>query len=203
MTEDWPDFGEVDWDDHYPRLLLVAIGKLRRVRWRGQACATAPMALQAEDFVQMAIQEALSGERQYDPSRSLFQNFCQIISSEISNVVSSYENRNVDHADDEKIVDMQDYKRDTPESAAIYNQMVERLLAYLAERDPPARQVAEQIIVYERVKSLELTVELKQPVSEIENIKKRLRRLCAKFRREHEQEPAPKIVTQNAPSGLT
>jgi len=154
------------------------------------------MGLQAEDFVQMAIQKALSGERRYDPTKSLFKNFCQIISSEVSNVVSSYENRNVDHVDDENIIDIHDYKRETPESEAIYAQMVEQLLAYLDQRDPPARHVAEQIILYERVKSIELSVELKQPVSEIENIKKRLRRLCTQF-----QQVPP--VTQNASTGLS
>ena len=31
MTEEWPNFREVDWDDLYPRLLLATEARLRRV----------------------------------------------------------------------------------------------------------------------------------------------------------------------------
>lgn len=187
MTGAWPDFRDLDWEDLYPRLLLATKGRMSRVRWRGQQWATAPMGLLAEDFVQTAIKEAMSGERRYDSSKSLFKNLCHIVSSEISNVVQSYENKNVEHEDD-NIINFVD-NRDSPETAAIYTQMADRFLIYLEARDPPAKQVAEQIILCNLVKSLELSVELRRPVSDIENIKKRLRRLCRKYQQEHEDKP--------------
>src|SRR4051794_19466383 len=78
----WPDFREVDWNDLYPRLLAVARGRMGRLRWRGGRSPTAPMAAQAEDFVQTAIRKAMDGLRSYDPTKSLFINLCQIISSD-------------------------------------------------------------------------------------------------------------------------
>ena len=203
MTEKWPNFKEVDWDDLYPRLLLATQSRLNRVRWRGQHRATAPMGLMARDFVQTAILKAMNGERRHDGSKSLFHNLCQIISSEVSNVVQSYENRHVEHAEDEKIVDIRDY-RDTPEDDACTWQAVHHLLAYLEEQDATAKQVAEQMILHERVSSLELSVELARTVSDIENTKKRLRRLCIKYRQEHEpgSEPAPVRPSSSASSGL-
>jgi DNA-directed RNA polymerase specialized sigma24 family protein len=199
MTGDWPNFRDVDWQDLYPRLLLATEARLSRVRWRGQRWATAPMALSAKDFVQMAILKAMNGGRRYDPSKSLFHNLCQIVSSEVSNIVTSYENRHVDHADDDKIVDIRDY-RDTPEDDVVHKQLIHHLLTYLAERDAPAKQVAEQILLHERVKSPELSAELKRTVSDIENIKKRLRRLCIDYRQKHEQLPASGPVTVSAHS---
>jgi len=59
---DWPDFRRLDWSDLLPRLLLYAEGRIRRLSWpRGR--------LQAQDFVQQAIERALSGERSYDQKK--------------------------------------------------------------------------------------------------------------------------------------
>jgi DNA-directed RNA polymerase specialized sigma24 family protein len=187
MTEGWPDFREVDWDDLYPRLLLATETRLRRVRWRGQYQSTAPMGLLAGDFVQTAILKAMNGARRYDVSKSLFHNLCQIVSSEVSNLVQSYENRNFDYAEHEKVVDIRDY-RDTPEDDAVHKEAVHQLLGYLEERDASAKQVAEQIVLHGRVTSPELSVELKRSISDIENIKKRLRRLCIKYQQEYRQD---------------
>jgi DNA-directed RNA polymerase specialized sigma24 family protein len=194
-------FTDLDWEDLYPRLLLATKGRMSRVRWRGQQWATAPMGLLAEDFVQIAIKEAMSGERRYDSSKSLFKNLYQIVSSEISNVVQSYENKNVEHEDDDNIINFVDY-RDSPETAAIYTQMVDRFLIYLEARDLPAKQVAEQIILCDLVKSLELSVELRRPVSDIENTKKRLRRLCREYQQKHEGKPVlPSAVKKTSDGG--
>src|SRR6266446_6512298 len=62
--DDWPDFGRVDWKDVYPRLLLATVGRLRRSRWR-RACE-----MHATDFVQTAIEKAMSRQRSWDPNRS-------------------------------------------------------------------------------------------------------------------------------------
>jgi DNA-directed RNA polymerase specialized sigma24 family protein len=158
------------------------------------------MGQMAEDFVQTAIKEAMSGERQFDPTRSLFKNLCQIISSEVSNAVQSYENKNVKPETDDNIVLFPD-PRESPEASAVYKQIAERFLAYVETRDPPAKQVAEQIIYSGRGRSLELSVELRLPVSDIENIKKRLRRLCADFQQVHEGVPALQSATKKPSVG--
>jgi DNA-directed RNA polymerase specialized sigma24 family protein len=140
----------------------------------------APVALLTEDFIQSALQKAMSGERGYDPTKTLFNNLCQIISSEISNAVNSYEYRNAHNPDDDKIINIQDF-RPSPEDSAIYDQTLADFLSYLESRDPLAKMAAEQILLYGITKSIELSVEMKLPVSDIENIKKRLRRLAAKY----------------------
>jgi hypothetical protein len=159
------------------------------------------MGLSSKDFVQTAVLKAINGERRYDLGKSLFHNLCQIISSEVSNVVQSYENRHVEHADDATVVDIRDY-RDSPEEEVVHKQAARHLFAYLEQRDAAAKQVAEQIILYERAGSLELSVELKRTVSDIENIKKRLRRLCIKYRQEHEPASAPASLSSGSSSGL-
>jgi hypothetical protein len=66
MDDGWPDLTRVDWPDEYPRLLLMAEGRIRRLAWpRGKP--------QARDFVQRAILKALSGQRTYNSKKTLFE----------------------------------------------------------------------------------------------------------------------------------
>lgn len=181
MQREWPNFHDVDWEDLYPRLLLATKGRMNRLSWRGHKANSAPMGLQAHDFIQAAIDKALSGKRSYDHTRSLFENFMQVISSDISNAVLSYDNQFVGRADD-KIVDIMDY-RDGPEADAIYEQRVRKLFLFLGDRDLEAKRVAEQIVIFGRSSSIDLSVELQCSVKDIDNIKKRLGRLCGEFQR--------------------
>ena len=174
--DDWPDFGRVNWKDVYPRLLLATVGRLRRSRGR-RACE-----MHAADFVQTAIEKAMSRQRSWDPNRSLFQNLWQVVSSEVSHAAVSYENRNFDPVD-ETIVQISDC-RENPEDTAIYRSDLDHLLDYLSGHDAEAADVANLILNVGITKSMELSVQLKRPVYEIENIKKRLRRHCQKYQQE-------------------
>lgn len=181
--DDWPDFRRVDWKDVYPRLLLATVGRLRRSRWH-RACE-----MHATDFVQTAIEKAMSRQRCWDPNRSLFQNLWQVVSSEVSHAAVSYENKNLNPVD-ETVVQTSDY-RENPEDTAIYRSRVEHLLNYLRSHDTDAASIANLILNVGITKSIELSVQLKRPVHEIENIKKRLRRHCQKYQQEQE----PKTLT--------
>jgi hypothetical protein len=174
--DDWPDFRRVDWKDVYPRLLLATVGRLRRSRWRRAG------EMHATDFVQTAIEKAMSRQRSWDPNRSLFQNLWQVVSSEVSHAAVSYENRNFDSVD-EAIVQISD-RRENPENTAIYRSELDHLLHYLSGHDAEAADVANLILNVGITKSIELSVQLKRPVHEIENIKKRLRRHCQKYQQE-------------------
>jgi hypothetical protein len=178
--DDWPDFGRVDWKDVYPRLLLATVERLRRLRWH-RACE-----LHATDFVQTAIEKAMSRQRSWDPNRSLFQNLWQIISSEVSHAAVSYENKNLNHLDETvaRIIDC----RGNPEDTTTYRSEVDRLLNYLRSDDADAANIANLILNAGITKSIELSAELKRPVREIENIKKRLRRHCQRYEQEQEAE---------------
>jgi DNA-directed RNA polymerase specialized sigma24 family protein len=175
--DDWPDFKSVvDLPDHYKRLLLAAQGRLRRSWWGGASQK------QAADFVHDAFQKAMSGQRNWDRTRSLYQNLWQIVSSEISHAAESYENKNSDHID-ETVVQIKDY-RDTPEETTIKKTQVEHILTYLRSRDVEAAAVGELILKKGVTQSLEIGVQLERTTREIDNIKKRLRRLCNAYQEE-------------------
>src|SRR4051812_27338404 len=67
--DDWPDFKSIaDLEEHYKRLLLAAQGRLKRSWWGKESQK------QAADFVHDAFQKAMSGQRNWDRTRSLYQN---------------------------------------------------------------------------------------------------------------------------------
>jgi hypothetical protein len=171
--DDWPDFGRVDWKDVYPRLLLATVERLRRSRWH-RACE-----MHATDFVQTAIEKAMSRQRNWDPNRSLFQNLWQVVSSEVSHAVVSYENKNLDHIDKTatEIIDC----RENPEDATSHRSEVDHLLNHLRSQDADSASIAALMLNAGITKSIELSAQLKRPVHEIENIKKRLRRHCQRY----------------------
>jgi len=166
--DDWPDFRNVNWPDLYPRLLLYAVGRLRRLLWS----RARP---QCQDFVQRAIEKALSKERSYDRRKTLFQNLCQIISSDISHEVLSYENKHTVPQDD-TVINLIDYKQN-PEETTRYGEISRDLLCYLGSRDTLAKKIADLMINSDITKSTELSVTLGLSVRQVENAKKRLRRL--------------------------
>jgi RNA polymerase sigma factor (sigma-70 family) len=179
-TKSWPDFREVDWNDLYPRLLLFGVGKMRPLLWRGQRNGVPPGAMSAQDLVHTAITKALSGERSYNPEQSLFINLCQVISSELSNVVRSSENRKVKMGDEENIINLIDF-RDTPEEASIRDDTEDKFREFLRERDSTAAKMADRMILEGETSSLELAQALSMSQRDVENVKKRLRRLTLQY----------------------
>jgi hypothetical protein len=182
--DDWPDFRRVNWKDVYPRLLLATVARLRRSRWRREC------EMHATDFVQTAIEKATSRQRSWNPNLSLFQNLWQVVSSEVSHAAVSYENKNLDPVD-ETTVQISDC-RQNPEETAIYRSQVDHLLSYLHFHDAEAARIANLVLNAGITKSRDLSIQLKRPVHEIENIKKRLRRHCQKY--QQEQEPPSSLV---------
>jgi len=138
QMDDWPDLSRVDWFDLYPRLLLNAKGRIRRLWWPRDKP-------QAQDFVQRAILKALSGDRTYDRKKTLLENLCQIISSEISHETQSYDTKNVT-SEDETIVNTQDYRGESPEDTTYYLEMVPRYLDFLGSHDRVARDIADLML---------------------------------------------------------
>jgi hypothetical protein len=57
------DWTQIDWNDLYPRLLLVADGKLNRLIWRGTRFGLIPGGQTSHDFVQAAIEKTKRGIR--------------------------------------------------------------------------------------------------------------------------------------------
>jgi hypothetical protein len=106
------DWNEVDWDDLYPRVIVVAANKLRRLSWRGKRFGPVPGGKTAEDFVHDAIAKTLGGQREWKGEQhcSLFKHLVGIISSEISHLVTSPENRRTLQAD-ENVIQIADHRQ--------------------------------------------------------------------------------------------
>jgi hypothetical protein len=159
--------------------------------WFGVKNGTAPMGLVAEDFVLRAISKSISGERTFNPSLTMLKNLCQVMSGDISNVANWNENSSVVRADD-KVVDINDYRdnRENPEENIIKKRMIEHFLCHLKARDAECASVAEQILLGPAGTSIELSISLGRSVSDVENIKKRLRRFCQDYNEQHIEQPA-------------
>jgi hypothetical protein len=76
---------------------------------------------------------------------------------------------------------MVDYRQQSAEETAHYSQLARHFLDYLGSHDAAARMVADLMINSGITKSDEIAVHRGLSVSEIENIKKRLRRLTENY----------------------
>ena len=130
--------------------------------------------------MQRAILKALSGERTYDCKKTLFENLCQIISSEISHEIESYDTRNVG-SEGGAVVNIEDYRGESQEDTTYYREMVNRYLDFLGLHDVVAKDIADLMINQYLSTSRELAIQRGLSVREVENGKKRLRRLTLIF----------------------
>ena len=88
------DWRAQNWEDLIPRLLLLAISRLRRMSWHGERRGAPPGAAEAEDFVNDAVSKTIAGIRIWNPTAcSLFQHLAGVIVSDISHAAQSAENR--------------------------------------------------------------------------------------------------------------
>ena len=178
--EEWPDFSGVNWGDLYQKLLLFAVRRVRRYSWPRDKP-------QPQEFVQRAILKALSRERIWDCKKNLFENLCQIISNLIYHERNSYDNKNVRNvaSDDEAVVNISDCR--TPEDIAYEKELERKLLEYLASYDRVACKIG--VLMLRGVKKSEsIAIQLGLSVREIENGKKRLRRLAQNYLNKIEEE---------------
>ena len=174
-----PDFGRFPWDDLYPRLLLAALGRLGPTIWRGERRGQIPGGRTAHDAVQTAVEKFLGGERQWNRSKSAFENLWGAVSSEISNWATSAENRTTSRTDGEKVILLRN-PQPTPEDQVLWQSERDRLLQYLRARDAEAGRMAALMLV-EGLKGSELTEVMGLEQHRTDAIKKRLRRLVAAY----------------------
>jgi DNA-directed RNA polymerase specialized sigma24 family protein len=174
-----PDFRRFPWDDLYPRLLLAALGRLGPTIWRGERRGQIPGGRTAHDAVQTAVEKFLGGERQWNRSKSAFENLWGAVSSEISNWATSAENRTTLRTDGERVILLRN-PQPTPEDQVLWQSERDRLLQYLRARDAEAGRMAALMLV-EGLKGSELTEMMGLEQHKTDAIKKRLRRLVAAY----------------------
>jgi DNA-directed RNA polymerase specialized sigma24 family protein len=174
-----PDFGRFPWDDLYPRLLLAALGRLSPTIWRGERRGQVPGGRTAHDAVQTAVEKFLGGERQWNRSKSAFENLWGAVSSEISNWATSAENRTTSRTDGETVILLRN-TQPTPEDQVLWQSERERLLQYLRARDAEAGRMAALMLI-EGLKGPELAEGMGLEQHKTDATKKRLRRLIAAY----------------------
>lgn len=174
-----PDFGRFPWDDLYPRLLLAALGRLSPAIWRGERRGQIPGGRTAHDAVQTAVEKFLGGERQWNRSKSAFENLWGAVSSEISNWATSAENRTTSRTDGEQVILLRN-PQPTPEDQVLWRSERDRLLQHLRVKDADAGRLAALMLVDE-LKGPELTEGMGLEQHKTDAIKKRLRRLVAAY----------------------
>jgi hypothetical protein len=184
------DWTQINWEDLYPRLLLVA-SKLRRLTWRGKHWGPIPGTPTEQDFVQEAILKTMDGTRTWSREISLFQHLAGVILSDINHLATSEENKTTALADD-TVVQIQDY-RSSPETMVLRKRQEEQFLNYLEGKKPKLRQLA-HLILYERVRtSAHFMVKLNLSFQEVESLKKALRRATEEYPKTQEGDPASSV----------
>jgi DNA-directed RNA polymerase specialized sigma24 family protein len=181
MTEPAIDWQAQDWEDLVPRLLLLAMSRLRRMTWRGDRRGPPPGASEAEDFVNDAISKTIAGLRVWNPAAcTLFQHLAGVIVSDISHAAESSENRltlraTADDLDDGPAFDIGDEVPDQ-ETVALWRSEQRQLLEHLERIDMGLRRMAELMLVEDMQETVDLSRALGIPPTEVANRRKRLKR---------------------------
>jgi hypothetical protein len=190
MTKPKIDWQAQDWDDLVPRLLLLAVSRLRRMTWRGDRCGPPPGASEAEDFVNDAISKTIAGVRIWSPEVcTLFQHLAGVIVSDISHAAGSAENRSTlrTASGGESGVVVLDIGDETPDQEAIvvWRSEQRRLLEHLERADPALKEMAALMLTQDMQETSDLSRALAIAPAEVANRRKRLKRAVRAYLTEH------------------
>jgi hypothetical protein len=179
MTSDF-DWTQIDWPDLYPRLLLAAARKMDRLTWRGKRPGQIPGAKTPQDIVHDSIVKTISGERVWNRRVPLFDHLGGVVSSEISHLVESIENK-ITRPMDDKVVPIADHREDA-ETAATRKAQEKAFFAYLEGKSVALRQLASNIL-YDPAKrsNSDLAAKMNLSITELESLKRALKRATEEF----------------------
>jgi hypothetical protein len=176
------DWAAQDWSDLVPRLYLVAVWRLRRLR------RFLLRAEEAEDFVNDAIAKTIAGVRIWNRENcTLFQHLAGVIVSDISHAASSLDCRlrvsDQIRSENENIVWPPDLADESPSQELVeeWRSLQRRLLDYLKHIDPGMGRMAELIVLQDINATDELSRRLALAPSEVANLRKRLRRAARAY----------------------
>jgi hypothetical protein len=190
MTTPKIDWQAQDWDDLVPRLLLLAVSRLRRMTWRGDRRGPPPGASEAEDFVNEAISKTIAGVRIWTPEAcTLFQHLAGVIVSDISHAAESAENRSTlrTASGGESGAVVLDIGDETPdqEAVAVWRSEQRRLLEHLECADPALKEMAALMLTQDMQETADLSRALAIAPAEVANRRKRLKRAVRAYLIEH------------------
>lgn len=85
-----------EWQALTSRLVLYAVGKMRRLRWRGcppAGRATGPGGFDASDLAATAVERVLDGSRAWDETTDPYSHLCSVVDSVVSHLADGQANR--------------------------------------------------------------------------------------------------------------
>jgi hypothetical protein len=148
----------------------------------------------AQDFVYQAFQKTKDGTRKWNERATLFQHLAGVISSDISHLATSAENKrttlasNVIDLDEYKegnyvsrinIYELEDHYSNTPERNAIISSETQSILSYLNEIDTRLRIIAE--LIFEGYTFAQAARELNMNESQRDDSLKRLKKKMREY----------------------
>jgi hypothetical protein len=165
----------VDWSLVWPRLLLYAERKIARMYWRGIFGGPLPGGIESHDVAMKAIEQALSGDRQWPEGVRIETFLFQSVNSIVSHIATGAENSSTTlleegHLNKNDAItdsDMIALSRRDKQVSDFFNSLKD---------DPLAHDVAAYILYYGIDKPQELAGTLKRTVPEINTAKRRLKR---------------------------
>jgi hypothetical protein len=169
------DWAAQDWEDLMPRLLLLAVARLARLR------GVMPSAGEAEDFVNDAISKTMAGARVWNRATcTLFQHLAGVVVSDISHCLTSSERRLTVRAP--RANGSTSWPPEVADGApdqehfAVWISEQRRLLDRLHRLDPLMGRMAELMLVHDLCETSELSPALELGPAEVANLRKRLKR---------------------------
>ena len=179
---------EHPWEETTARLLRHAQNKIRRLTWRGSWGGVPPGGIQPDDIVHEVYEKVLAGTRKWEPAKQpdLFEYLRDQVDSEISNLVTSSDNKRVraegnlrpgvlekvDEESPEEILLDKERKRESDEFVLGFMEFL--------EGQPELQQIVEAIVGGVE-KRAELATHLHTTVEQIDSCKKRLKRRLEEY----------------------
>jgi hypothetical protein len=182
------DWGEIDVNDLYPRLLLYTTKLLNRP-WRGERpqCKSeelsTPGGRSADDFIYEAIQLTAEGKRNWNRAKvSAFMHLAGVIRSMVGHLYESEENKTTKLLEDspDNIIELSDYVA-SPEEIAISISEIRHIYKLLDSEDPDLRRLAEALSEGSAKNNSELAEQLGMTETRVESLRRRLKRVRAKY----------------------
>jgi DNA-directed RNA polymerase specialized sigma24 family protein len=184
------------WEENYPRLLIYAVNKIRKKKWRWGLTKSPPGGSEAHDIVAEAILKIYQGKRKWDPEKvpDLFYFICSVIKSDVNHLAMSWENRHVlsessllRDADQDKptVIERQEDTSQNGPREILDEELSEKKFWDFYEflRDEPDLQKILEAVFDGITKRSELARTLGIPETEIDNRRKRLQRRYSSYER--------------------
>jgi hypothetical protein len=184
------DFLMADWASLWPKLLLYTEKRITRMFWRGLLGGPLPGGIESHDIVMKAIEQALSGERQWMINARIDYFLFGAIKSVLNHLANSSENRSTCLITDEMVESASAHVVNSDIAAGVRRDPSVKAFFESLKGDPLVHDVASFILYYGVDKPEDLAHRIKRNVLEINNAKRRLKRKIMEWSRSAQQNVA-------------